>query len=41
MGAERAINIMYKGLEGEEREKKIKEYKDKFSTPFLLLQEVI
>ncbi len=34
MGAEGAINIIYKGLEGKEREEKIKEYKEKFSTPF-------
>lgn len=34
MGAEGAVNIMYKNLTPEEREEKIKEYKDKFSTPF-------
>ncbi|MDR0423356.1 MAG: acyl-CoA carboxylase subunit beta [Rickettsiales bacterium] len=34
MGAESAINIIYKDLQGEEREQKIKEYKDMFSTPF-------
>jgi propionyl-CoA carboxylase beta chain len=34
MGAEGAINIIYRNLEGEERESKIKEYKEKFSTPF-------
>lgn len=34
MGAEGAVNIMYKDLTPEERAEKIKEYKDKFSTPF-------
>ena len=34
MGAEGAINIIYKNLEGKEREAKIQEYKDEFSTPF-------
>ena len=34
MGAEGAVNIMYKKLTPEEREENIKEYKDKFSTPF-------
>ena len=28
------INIMFKNLSDEERELKIREYKDKFSTPF-------
>ena len=34
LGAEGAINIMFKNLSDEERELKIQEYKDKFSTPF-------
>ena len=34
LGAEGAINIMFKNLSDEERELKIREYKDKFSTPF-------
>jgi propionyl-CoA carboxylase beta chain len=34
MGAEGAINIIFRELEGEDRENKIQEYKDKFSTPF-------
>jgi propionyl-CoA carboxylase beta chain len=34
LGAESAINIIYKDLNPEEKAKKIKEYKDKFSTPF-------
>ena len=34
LGAEGAINIMFKNLSNEERELKIREYKDKFSTPF-------
>ena len=34
MGAEGAVNIMYRNLEGEERAEKIREYKEKFSTPF-------
>ena len=34
MGAEGAVNIMYKGLSDVERKEKIQEYKDKFSTPF-------
>lgn len=34
MGAEGAINIIYKDLQGKEREEKIREYKERFSTPF-------
>lgn len=34
MGAEGAVNIMYKGLTDNEKKDKIQEYKDKFSTPF-------
>lgn len=34
MGAEGATNIIYKNLSLEEKEEKIKEYRDKFSTPF-------
>ena len=34
MGAEGAVNIMYKGLTDSEKKDKIQEYKDKFSTPF-------
>ena len=34
MGAEGAINVIYKDLKGEEREEKIREYKEQFSTPF-------
>ena len=34
MGAEGAINIIYKDLQGKEREEKIAEYKEQFSTPF-------
>ena len=34
MGAEGAINIIYKDLSPKEREEKIKEYKEQFSTPF-------
>lgn len=34
MGAEGAVNIMYKNLTPEQKNEKIKEYKDKFSTPF-------
>ncbi len=34
MGAEGAINIIYKNLEGKDREEKIEEYKEQFSTPF-------
>lgn len=34
MGAEGAINIIYKDLQGKDREEKIKEYKEQFSTPF-------
>ena len=34
MGAEGAINIIFKDLQGKEREEKIKEYKEEISTPF-------
>ncbi|MBR2141195.1 MAG: acyl-CoA carboxylase subunit beta [Rickettsiales bacterium] len=34
MGAEGAVNIMYRDLTPEQREEKIREYKNKFSTPF-------
>lgn len=34
MGAEGAINIIFKDLEGKEREEKVKEYKEEISTPF-------
>jgi propionyl-CoA carboxylase beta chain len=34
LGAEAAINIIYKNLTDEEKQEKIKEYRDKFSTPF-------
>jgi len=34
MGAEGAINIIYKDLNEKEKEEKIKEYKEQFSTPF-------
>ena len=34
MGADGAINIIYKDLQGKEREEKIREYKERFSTPF-------
>lgn len=34
MGAEGAINIIYKELRGKEREEKICQYKNQFSTPF-------
>lgn len=34
MGAEGAVNIMYKNLTPEEKQEKIREYKEKFSTPF-------
>jgi len=34
LGAEGAIIIIYRNLEGEERAKKISEYKENFSTPF-------
>jgi propionyl-CoA carboxylase beta chain len=34
LGAEAAINIIYRNLEGEERAEKIRQYKEKFSTPF-------
>lgn len=34
MGAEGAISIIYKDLKDKEREEKIKEYKEQFSTPF-------
>lgn len=34
LGAEAAVNIMYRDLTEEQRQEKIKEYKDKFSTPF-------
>jgi len=34
MGAEGAINIIFKDLEGKEREEKVKEYREQFSTPF-------
>lgn len=34
MGAEGAINIIYKDLEEKERQEKIQEYKEEFSTPF-------
>jgi propionyl-CoA carboxylase beta chain len=34
LGAEAAINIIYKNLDDEEKQVKIKEYRDKFSTPF-------
>lgn len=34
MGAEGAINIIFKDLQGKEREEKVKEYKEEISTPF-------
>jgi propionyl-CoA carboxylase beta chain len=34
LGAEAAVNIMYKNLTPEQKEERIQEYKDKFSTPF-------
>lgn len=34
LGAEGAVNIMYKNLDADEKKIKIQEYKDKFSTPF-------
>lgn len=34
LGAEGAVNIMYKNLNADEKKAKIQEYKDKFSTPF-------
>ncbi len=34
LGAEGAVNIMFKNLDPNEKQAKIKEYKDKFSTPF-------
>lgn len=34
LGAEAAVNIMYKNLSPEEKTEKIREYKEKFSTPF-------
>lgn len=34
LGAEGAVNIMYKNLDSDEKKVKIQEYKDKFSTPF-------
>lgn len=34
MGADGAVNIMYRGLSDIERKERIQEYKDKFSTPF-------
>ena len=34
MGAEGAINIIFKDLQGKERDEKIKEYKEEISTPF-------
>ena len=37
LGAEGAINIMFKNLSDEERELKIREYKDKFFLTFINL----
>lgn len=34
LGAEGAVNIIYKNLEQNEKQQKIQEYRDKFSTPF-------
>ncbi len=34
LGAEGAVNIIYKNLEQKEKQQKIQEYRDKFSTPF-------
>lgn len=34
LGAEGAVNIMYKNLTLDEKQERIKEYEDKFSTPF-------